>query len=164
MPSIDPRDRHERDRRLVALGLPLPPPAPPHVAVVQTRRSERLLHVSGQVAMAADRLVATGVVGADIDLATAQACARQCAVNLLGRAVSALGSLGAVEHVAKLTVFVASAPGFTDQSEVANAASQVLVDVLGAQAGQHARAAVGVAALPLGSPVEVEALLLVVSV
>ena len=118
------------------------------------------LWVSGQVATADGGLLATGVVGADVDLETGQRCARQCAANLLDRIREALEGLEPVVRIVKLTVYVASAPGFTEQHVVANGASEQLIEVLG-EAGRHARAAIGVAALPLGSPVEVEAVVLV---
>jgi enamine deaminase RidA (YjgF/YER057c/UK114 family) len=132
----------------------------PQGRVVATRRAGPLLITSGQVAFAGTELLATGKVGAEVDLATGQLCARQCAVNALWRAREALGSLDRVEAVARLTVYVASDPSFIRQSEVATGASEVLVDVLG-EAGQHTRAALGVAVLPLDSPVEAELLLVV---
>jgi len=128
--------------------------------VDQVVSAGRHLWVSGQVAAADGDLLATGVVGADVDLEVARRCARQCAANLLDRIREAPGGLESVVRVVKLTVYVASAPGFTEQHLVANGASELLVEVLG-DAGRHARAAIGVAALPLGSPVEVEAVILV---
>lgn len=118
------------------------------------------LWVSGQVAMAGGSLLAAGVVGTDVDLDTARTCARQCAVNLLNRVHETEGGLGSIARVVKVAVYVASAPGFTEQHLVANAASEYLVETLGAS-GRHARVAIGVAALPLGSPVKVEAVLVV---
>jgi len=145
------------DARFAALN-PVPSPAPgPEASVRPLRRTGNVLHMSGQVAFVGTELLATGVLGADVDVPTGQACARQCALNLLARLQEELGSLDAIDHVLKLTVFVASAPGFRDQPQVANGASEVFVEVLG-EAGKHARSAVGVAELPLGTPVEVEAL------
>jgi enamine deaminase RidA (YjgF/YER057c/UK114 family) len=85
------------------------------------------------------------------------AAARRCAVNLLAALKAELGELSRVRQVVKVTVFVASAPDFSDQPKVANGASELLGEAFG-EAGRHARAAVGVAALPLGVPVEVEAI------
>lgn len=99
-------------------------------------------------------LIAVGRLGVDVDLATGVRCARQCAVNLLAALVRSGAGLDRV-RLLKLTVFVASAPDFTDQPIVANGASELLVEVLGDR-GRHARSAVGVAALPLGAPVEIE--------
>jgi enamine deaminase RidA (YjgF/YER057c/UK114 family) len=106
--------------------------------------------------MAGDGLVATGRLGAEIDLDTGRACARQCALNLVAQLKAALDDLGRVRQFVKVTVFVASEPSFTDQHLVANGASELLADVFG-DAGRHARSALGMASLPLGSPVEVEA-------
>ena len=125
-------------------------------------RHENLLFLSGQVAFEGSDLMTVGRLGDDVDIATGQACARQCAINLLGRTKELLGSLENVDQVLKLTVFVASAPGFREQHLVANGASQVFRDVLGS-AGMHARSAVGMAELPLGTPVEVEAIIAISS-
>lgn len=146
---------HTEDERFTALQ-PVPGPPPPDDSPVRplTRQGD-LVMLSGQVAFRGSELVATGRVGDDITLELGQQCARQCTVNLLARLQEQLGSLAAIEQVMKLTVYVASAPGFREQHLVADAASQVLVDVLAT--GPHARAALGVAELPLGSPVEVEA-------
>jgi enamine deaminase RidA (YjgF/YER057c/UK114 family) len=91
-----------------------------------------------------------------VSIEIGQACARQCAVNTLRVAQAHLGSLDRVQRTLKLTVFVASTPDFRDQPAVANAASAVFREVLG-EAGAHARSAIGVASLPLGTPVELEA-------
>jgi enamine deaminase RidA (YjgF/YER057c/UK114 family) len=149
-----------RDAAFAALE-PVLSATPPQEATVRPAiRHERLLFLSGQVAFQGSDLVAVGRLGDDVDVETGQACARQCAINLIGRAKEILGSLDEVEQVVKLTVFVASAPGFREQHVVANGASQVFRDVLG-DAGTHARSAVGLAELPLGTPVEVEAIIAV---
>jgi enamine deaminase RidA (YjgF/YER057c/UK114 family) len=112
-----------------------------------------LVFVSGQVPRREGKLLAVGRVGADVSLALAQECARQCARHVLEVVESEYGSLDAVS-LAKLTVFVASDPTFVEQPAVADCASDVFLEALGAR-GEHARSAVGVAALPLGAPVEV---------
>ncbi len=121
------------------------------------RRDRDMLYVSGQIATVGRVLVATGVVGADVTVSEATDCARQCAINVLARIQEALGSLEEVESLLKITVFVASASGFRGQPEIADAASALLVGVLGPNS-RHARSAVGVAELPIGSPVEIEAI------
>ncbi|MGH3401980.1 MAG: RidA family protein [Streptosporangiaceae bacterium] len=127
-------------------------------AFVQTTRSGCTVFTSGQIAVDGSAgLLATGRVGADVDAETALLCARQCALNILAQLEEAYG-LDNVIQVLKLTVFVASDPAFTGQHLVANGASAVLAEVLG-EAGEHTRSAIGVAALPLGSPVEVEAII-----
>lgn len=149
-----------RDAAFEALN-PALSAAPPEDATVRAGvLQEGLLVLSGQVAFVGGELMATGRLGDEVDVETGQACARQCAINLLGRTKELLGSLDRIDQVVKLTVFVASAPGFREQHLVANGASQVFRDVLG-QAGRHARSAVGMAELPLGTPVEVEAIIAV---
>lgn len=137
-------------------------PAPrAHPWVGQAVREGSLLAVSGQVPLDADgELMARGVVGVDVDEATARRCARQCAVNLIARAEEALGSLDPVERVLRMTVYVVASQNAVSLPEIAHGASEAMVQALGDR-GRHARAAVGVAALPLGAPVEVEALLAV---
>lgn len=148
-----------RDQRFDALNAKLSAPSKPEANIQSGIRAGKLLFLSGQVAFEGSDLMATGLLGDGIDIETGQACARQCAINLLGRIKEHLGSLEEVESIVKLTVFVASAPGFTDQSQVANGASDVFVEILG-ESGRHARSAVGMAGLPLGTPVEVEAVVL----
>ena len=115
-------------------------------------------YVSGQIATDAENeLVAQGVVGADVDVDTAVRCAEACARNVLAQLERMPGGLARVERLVKLTVFVAAASGFDRPHVVANGASEVLLVTLGDR-GKHARSAIGVASLPLGSPVEVEAI------
>jgi enamine deaminase RidA (YjgF/YER057c/UK114 family) len=142
--------------RFEALGLELPAVPEPAAAYVPSVRRGDTVVTAGQLPMRDGDLLWTGAVGGEVGLADAQACAHQCALNLLAVGASHVdGDLDRL-RVVKLTVFVASAPGFTDQHLVANGASNLLGDVLGAH-GVHARSAVGVPALPLGAPVEIEA-------
>jgi enamine deaminase RidA (YjgF/YER057c/UK114 family) len=147
------------EERLASLGLVLPePPAAvaafePFVLVGDT------VYTSGQIATRDGKLVATGVLGVEVDVAGGQQAARACALNVLSQLNAAAGSLDRVARLLKITVFVASAPTFTQQPQVADGASRLLIEVLG-DAGRHARSAIGVASLPLGTPVEVEALAL----
>ncbi|WP_020577129.1 RidA family protein [Actinopolymorpha alba] len=143
------------EAKLAELGLTLPPVAAPVAAYVPAVRTGRHVYTSGQLPFADGKLLATGTVGAEVGPDEAAACARQCALNALAAVKAEVGDLSAVTRVVKVVVFVASAPGFTGQPAVANGASELLGAVFGA-AGQHARSAVGVAALPLGAPVEVE--------
>lgn len=142
--------------RLAELGVTLPEPPAPAASYIPIRRSGDLVFTAGQIATRDGELLATGRLGDDVDLETAQRCARQGAINVLAQIKGATGQLRHVRRLVKLTVYVASTGDFTDHHLVANGASELLGDVLG-EAGQHARAAVGVAALPKGSPVEVEA-------
>ena len=110
--------------------------------------------MAGQVPLSEGALLWSGKVGADLTVDEGAQAARRCVLQALSALRAELGSLDRVRRVVKLTVWVASAEGFTDQPNVANGASDLLVDVFG-DAGRHARAAVGVSELPLGAPVEV---------
>jgi enamine deaminase RidA (YjgF/YER057c/UK114 family) len=147
-------------RRLAELGVTLPEAPAPAAAYVGHVVEGGLIHTAGQLPLEDGALLAEGSVGGAVDLDTAQRCARRCAVNVLAQVVASGHRLEDVRRIVKLTVFVASAPGFTGQHLVANGASEFLGDVFGDR-GRHARSAVGVAALPLGSPVEIEALIAV---
>jgi len=145
------------DARLKALGIDLPAPAAPAANYVPSVRAGNLLLTSGQLPFDGGKLLHTGIVGAAVSLEEAQASARQCAVNILAVAKSALGDLEKVRRLVKITVFVASTPDFTGQHLVGNGASDLLVEVLG-ETGKHARSAIGMACLPLDAPVEIEAI------
>jgi enamine deaminase RidA (YjgF/YER057c/UK114 family) len=146
----------DRDARFEELEAQLSAPPSEDATVRAGIIHNGLLVLSGQVAFVGSELMVQGRLGAEIDIEMGQACARQCAINLLGRTKELLGSLDRVAQIVKVTVFVSSAPGFREQHLVANGASQVFREVLG-DAGRHARSAVGMAELPLGTPVEVEA-------
>jgi enamine deaminase RidA (YjgF/YER057c/UK114 family) len=140
--------------RLAELGLTLPEVVAPLAAYVPAVRSGSLVWSSGQLPMADGQLLASGLVGADVSPEQATELAQRCALNALA-AVGSVVDLDEVVRVVKVVGFVASAPGFTGQPAVVNGASELLGAVFG-DAGRHARSAVGVAALPLGAPVEVE--------
>jgi enamine deaminase RidA (YjgF/YER057c/UK114 family) len=141
--------------RLAALGIELPEAPKPVAAYVPVRIHNGQAFVSGQLPYENGRLAHEGVVPSRVDAETAKAAARRCAVNAMACLRQALGSIDRVRGVVKVGVFVASDPGFGGQPAIANGASELLVEVFG-EAGRHARAAVGVAALPLNAPVEVE--------
>lgn len=146
------------DERLAALGLTLPSPAAALANYVPTQRSGTTLYVSGQLPMLDGTLTSTGLVGLEVTPDDAYAAARQCGVNILAQVKAALGGdLGKLTRCVKLTGFVACAPGFGDQPKVVNGASDLMVEVFG-DLGRHSRSAVGVAALPLHAPVEIEAI------
>ena len=146
------------DQRLAELCITLPVPAAPVAAYVPTVEAGGLLHVSGQISFAEDGGLIKGRLGEDVDLEGGIAAARRCGIMLLAQIKAALGSLDRVERIVKLGVFVNSAPSFTDQPKVANGASELMQEVFG-ESGRHARSAVGVAALPLGVAVEVDAII-----
>lgn len=145
------------EQRLAELDLELPAPPTAVAAYEPFVVVGATVHVSGQIAMRDGELVARGRLGGEVDVATGQECARACALNVLAQLrAAASGSLERVHRLVKVNVVVASDPGFAEQPQVANGASQLFLDVLGS-AGAHARSAVGVAALPLGTPVEIDA-------
>ncbi|MCL6679325.1 RidA family protein [Sphingomonas sp. RG327] len=148
------------EERLAELGITLPEPASPVAAYVPTVEAGGLLHISGQISFAEDGNLITGRLGENMNLERGTAAARRCGIMLLAQMQAALGSLDRVERVVKLGVFVNSDPSFTDQPKVANGASELMQEVFG-EAGRHARSAVGVAALPLGVAVEVDAIVAV---
>lgn len=141
-------------KRLAELGIELPQLAPPVAAYVPAVRTGSLVFTAGQLPLVEGTLAATGTVGAEVSPEHAQAYARTCALNALA-AVHSLVGIDAVTRVVKVLGFVASAREFTGQPGVLNGASELLGEIFG-DAGKHARSAVGVAALPLGAPVEVE--------
>ena len=140
--------------RLEELGITLPPVVAPVAAYVPARRTGQLVYTSGQVPMVDGALPHAGLVGDSVSPEDAADSARIAALNALA-AIHALVGLDAVAGVIKVVGYVASAPGFTGQPAVINGASELLGQVFG-DAGAHARSAIGVAALPLGAPVEVE--------
>ena len=148
------------DQRLVELGITLPQPAAPVAAYVPAVEQSGLLHISGQISFGADGNLILGRLGEDKNLEGGMEAARRCGIMLLAQMKAALGSLDRVERIVKLGVFVNSAPSFTDQPKVANGASELMQEVFG-EAGRHARSAVGVAVLPLGVAVEVDAIVAV---
>ena len=148
------------DNRLAELGINLPQAAAPVAAYVPTVERDGLLHISGQISFAEDGSLIKGRLGEDMGLEAGQQAARRCGVMLIAQMKAALGSLDRVERIVKLGVFVNSAPSFTDQPKVANGASELMQEVFG-EAGRHARSAVGVAVLPLGVAVEVDAIVAV---
>jgi enamine deaminase RidA (YjgF/YER057c/UK114 family) len=139
-------------QRLAELGITLPSVVPPVAAYVPAVRTGSLVYTSGQLPMVDGAMPATGKVGAEVSPDEAYACARACALNALA-AVDALVGIDAVVRVVKVVGFVASVPEFTGQPKVVNGASELLGEVFG---DPHARSAIGVVALPLDAPVEVE--------
>ncbi|WP_315761232.1 RidA family protein [Sphingomonas sp. Y38-1Y] len=147
------------ETRLADMGLSLPDAAAPVAAYVPAVIHGGLLHLSGQLPFDEAGGLMKGRVGEDRELDYAQEAAKRCALMVLAQAKAALGGdLSKIERIVKLGVFVNSAPAFTDQAKVANGASELLGEVMG-DAGRHARSAVGVAVLPLGAVVEIDAII-----
>lgn len=146
---------HPIDTRLAELGLCLPDAPAPAANYVPFVITGNTAYVSGQISMGPEGLI-TGRLGETMSTEEGASAARSCALSLLAQARAACGGdWSRLKRVVKLTGFVNSAPGFTDQPKVINGCSDLLVEVLG-DAGRHARSAVGVAALPLGVAVEIE--------
>ena len=142
--------------RLAELGIELPAVAAAAGSYLLSVQSGNLLFTAGQLPFVDGRLPATGRVGAEVSPEDAKEYARVCGLNLLAVIDAAVG-LDKVERIVKVVGFVASAEGFTGQPGVINGVSDLLAEVFG-ESGRHARSAVGVAELPLGAPVEVEAI------
>jgi enamine deaminase RidA (YjgF/YER057c/UK114 family) len=143
------------DARLAELGIVLPEVAKPVAAYVPAVRTGNYVYVSGQLPLVGGKPVFLGKVGAEVTPEQGKEAARVSGINVLAALAGVVESLDKVRRIVKVTGFVAGAPGFTGQPGVVNGASELFKDVFG-EAGQHARAAVGVAELPLGVPVEVE--------
>ncbi|THV25287.1 RidA family protein [Peteryoungia ipomoeae] len=147
------------EARLSAAGITLPEAAAPAANYVPFVVSGNLLYLSGQLPIEGGKIAVTGLLGTDVSLEDGQRAAKLCAVNILAQAKAALGGdLGRITRVIKLNGFVASAPGFVEQHLVINGASNLIAEILG-DAGKHARAAVGMAALPLNAAVEIDAIM-----
>jgi len=145
------------EERLEAMGLSVPEVPKPVASYLPALRTGSYVFTSGQLPMREGQLITTVKVGGEVSVEDAVECARQCALNAIAAVRAEVGDLAQVVRVVKVVVFVASTPDFTGQAGVANGASELLGEVF-AEAGRHARSAVGVAVLPLDAPVEVELL------
>lgn len=145
------------EKALSAKGIELPTPAAPVASYVPAVEVNGLLHISGQVSMQDGQLI-TGKLGNDMSLEEGQQAAKACALMIAAQIKMAAGSLDRVDRIVKLGVFVNSTADYTDHPKVANGCSDMMEVIFGA-AGQHARSAVGVASLPLGVAVEVDAII-----
>jgi enamine deaminase RidA (YjgF/YER057c/UK114 family) len=144
--------------KLATLGIELPAPAAPVASYVSVVRSGGQLLISGQISKAANGEVLAGTLGAGYSHAQGIEAARIAAINVLAQiAVSTDGSLSSVRRIVKLGVYVAATNDFTDHSQIANGASDLMVAVFG-EAGSHARAALGMSSLPAGAAVEIDAI------
>ncbi|MEJ2314675.1 MAG: RidA family protein [Nitrospirota bacterium] len=141
--------------KLKALGIELPPAPEALGSYVPARRTGNLVFLSGILPLVDGKVLRKGKVGAELTLEEAQREAQKAAINALAIISSYAGGLENVAGCVKVTGYVASAPGFTEQHKVLNAVSDLVAQVFG-ESGKHARAAVGVGALPLDAPLEVE--------
>ena len=143
------------EEKMKELGYTLPETAKPLAAYIPAIKAGDYVYTSGQVPIVGGELKYEGKIGADLTLEEGQKAAVICALNGLSAIKGILGDLNKIEQIIKLTVFVNSANGFTDQPKVANGASEFLGNVFG-DAGIHTRSAVGVSELPINSAVEIE--------
>lgn len=143
---------------LKRLGLSLPEAIAPVANYVPYVRTGNLLFVSGQISKTTAGAAVTGKLGVDVDVAGGQKAAELCALNILAQVKAAVGDLDRIVRIVRLNAFVNSAPEFTDQPQVVNGASNLFANVLDDK-GKHSRTAVGVAALPLGVAVEIDAII-----
>ena len=146
------------EKRLEELGVALPAAAAPAGNYVPAVRTGNLVFVSGQIPFGADgKLVHNGVLGRDVTIEQGQEAAKVCAINILAQIKALTGDLDRIARIVKITGFVHAESGFDAEPKVINGTSDFFGEVFG-EAGRHARAAVGVASLPLGVSVEVEAI------
>lgn len=142
-------------QKMAELNIQLPSIAAPVGSYVPALKSGSFVYTSGQLPFSDGKLLHNGRVGANVSLEQAAQAARQAGLNALSAAAQAAGGINHIRRLIKVTVYVSSDPAFTDQPKVANGASDLFVQILG-DAGRHARAAIGVAALPLGACVEID--------
>lgn len=143
------------NEKLNELGIKLPEPVKPLASYIPAIRVGNLVMTSGQVPIVDGQIKYKGRVGRDLTEAEGKEAAKLCAINCLSVIKSVVNDLDEIKKIVKLTVFIASADGFTNQPEVANGASDLIVEIFG-ENGKHARSAVGVSELPRGSAVEIE--------
>jgi enamine deaminase RidA (YjgF/YER057c/UK114 family) len=148
----------EIEKRLAAMGVTLPVPAPPAATYQPVVEIGGMLYVSGQIPLGPSGPEFVGKLGRDFEVETGRQAARLCGINILAQAKVALGDLDRIKRFVKLTGFVNCTPDFGDMPKVVNGCSDFLVEVLGDR-GRHARSAVGMSSLPWGVAVEVEAII-----
>ena len=141
--------------RLEELGLKLPETSIPIASYIVAKKSGNLIFTSGQLPLVNGELHSKGVLGIDVEIPVAQEAAKICVLNSLAAVRTIITDLDSISSVVRVVGYVASAPTFTSQPSVVNGASELLLEIFG-EKGKHARSAVGVAALPLGAPVEIE--------
>jgi enamine deaminase RidA (YjgF/YER057c/UK114 family) len=144
----------EIEKKMRGLGLELPEVPKPVASYVPAVRSGNYVYTSGQVPFVKGELMHKGKLGGDLTIEQGYACARVTAMNCLAAVKSVIDDLDRVKRIVRVTGFINSAPGFTDQPKVLNGASDLLVEVFG-ERGKHSRLALGASELPLGAPLEI---------
>jgi len=143
------------EQKIAELGLTLPEPAQPVGAYIPAVASSNLIFTSGQIPVREGTLIASGKVPTEVSADVAKTAAVQAVLNALAAVKQTIGELSRVTRVVRMNMFVNSAPGFSDQAKIANAASELLLAAFG-DAGRHTRCALGAAELPLSAPVELD--------
>lgn len=143
------------EEKIASLGLSLPVPPKPAGSYVPVVRTGNLVFVSGQIPVRDGKIEFQGKVPTNASVETAGQAAKLCIINALAQIKSELGTLDMVSRIVRVSGFVNSAPDFTDQPKIINAASDLLFEIFG-EKGRHSRIAVGVASLPLNSTVEID--------
>jgi enamine deaminase RidA (YjgF/YER057c/UK114 family) len=143
------------EEKIKQMGITIPEPVKPLAAYIPAMQVGNLVMTSGQVPISSGAVKYQGKVGKDLTEEEGKEAAKLCAINCLSAVKSLIGSLDKIKRILKLTVFIASAEGFTAQPKVANGASEFIGEIFG-EAGKHVRSAVGVSELPLNSAVEIE--------
>jgi len=145
----------EIEKKMRGLGLELPEVPKPVASYVPAVRSGNYVYTSGQVPFVKGELMHRGKLGGDLTIEQGYECARVTALNCLAAVKSVIDDLDRVKRIVRVTGFINSAPGFTDQPKVLNGASDLLVEIFG-ERGKHSRLAIGTSELPLGAPLEID--------
>jgi len=145
----------EIEKKMRGLGLELPEVPKPVASYVPAVRSGNYVYTSGQVPFVKGELMHRGKLGGDLTIEQGYECARVTALNCLAAVKSVIDDLDRVKQIVRVTGFINSAPGFTDQPKVLNGASDLLVEIFG-ERGKHSRLAIGTSELPLGAPLEID--------
>ena len=143
------------EEKIKEFGYTVPEAPKPLAAYIAVTKVDKLVFTAGQLPMVDGKLIAEGKLGAEVSNELGTKAAEICALNCLSVIKSEIGDLEKIEQIVKVTVFVNSADGFTSQPQIANGASEFLVNIFG-DAGKHVRSAVGVNELPINAPVEIE--------
>jgi enamine deaminase RidA (YjgF/YER057c/UK114 family) len=145
----------EIEKKMRGLGLEIPEVPKPVASYVPAVRSGNYVYTSGQVPFVKGELMHRGKLGGDLTIEQGYECARVTALNCLAAVKSVIDDLDRVKQIVRVTGFINSAPGFTDQPKVLNGASDLLVEIFG-ERGKHSRLALGTSELPLGAPLEID--------
>lgn len=143
------------EKKLKEMGITIPEAPKPVAAYVPAVKIDKYVYTAGQIPFVEGKLKYKGKLGKDLSIEEGYEAAKISAINCLSAVKSLIGSLDNIEKIVKVTGFVNSAPGFSEQPKVVNGASEFLGEVFG-EKGAHARSAVGVNELPLDAPVEIE--------